>query len=410
MKTKFILFAFLFCMNCCGYSQNTLYIGIRARYVATRLVDNPPNAASRENRLVLSFYTVSDAGVYTSVSLTNYDLYIYKGGLQYGSLIGGVVDSAGNNYPGYSYTAPAVCSYYNSMGIGVIDCNPNITDHYTVNGHELDCGWINVSYWYYDELADRSDEYFTAPNVCLPYYFFPSPYYFSPGNVNFTEPVPAGAPYNHYNFSCAGSSLQLVHRGVLPQDTSIALLVPLAVGFAHVSAVRAAATSVRVAFSNLTETDVDRYEVERSTDGVTFTTAGLIFPFLNSGSRADYTFTDSAAGPGRLFYRVKAIEQGGGIKYSAVAFVDAAVITAGLSVFPNPIIDHHLTFRVNDAVKGLYRVQVMNAIGQVSFTTILQHNGGPFSGALDLPVTLRGVYYLTVQSPVSTFSNKILLR
>ena len=406
MKTKFILFAFLLCMNCDGYSQ---YLGVRARYVATRLVDNPPNAASRENRLILSFYSVSGAGVYTPVTLTNYDLYIYKGGLQYGSLMGGVLDSAGNNYPGYSYTAPAVCSYYNSMGIGVIDCNPNITDHYIVNGHELDCGWIGVSYWLYDEQADRSDEYFTAPNICLPYYFFPSPYYFSPGNVNFAEPVPAGPPYNHYNFSCAGSSLQLVHRGVLPQDTATTLLVPLAVGFANVSAVRAGG-SVRVGFSNMTETGIDRYEVERSANGVTFTTAAVIFPFLNNGSRADYTFTDSAAVPGRLFYRIKAIEQGGRIKFSAVAAVDAATTTEGLSVFPNPVTDHHLTFRINNAAKGLYRVQVVNAVGQVSFTKMLQHNGGLFSGALDLPVTLRGIYYLTVQSPDSTFSNKILLR
>ena len=66
MKKIFLLsFIALACSHC--FSQ---YIGVRARYVETKLVDNPPHAPSRENRLILSFFTVDAFGVYTPANLT----------------------------------------------------------------------------------------------------------------------------------------------------------------------------------------------------------------------------------------------------------------------------------------------------------------------------------------------------
>ena len=87
MKMKFILLGALLCTHCFGFSQ---YIGVRARYTETRLVDDSPNPPKRENRLILSFFTVSFNGtenVFTPVVLSNYDIWVYKQGLQYGNVI-----------------------------------------------------------------------------------------------------------------------------------------------------------------------------------------------------------------------------------------------------------------------------------------------------------------------------------
>src|SRR5688572_32575499 len=107
MKRFLFFLMTIFCIE-----TQAQYIGIRARYIDTRLVDNSPEQPSRENRMILSFYEVSGAGVWTPTVLNNYDLWIYKEGLQFGSPMGGVVDSSGNNYPGYAYTAPRVVAYY----------------------------------------------------------------------------------------------------------------------------------------------------------------------------------------------------------------------------------------------------------------------------------------------------------
>ena len=96
------------------------------------------------------------------------DIWIEKAGLQYGNLMGGVLDSIGNNYAGYSYTAPRVVSYYNTLGVNYFDCNPNSGTHYVVSGHELDCGFVRVSTWEWNESMQRENEFFNAPNENLP--------------------------------------------------------------------------------------------------------------------------------------------------------------------------------------------------------------------------------------------------
>ena len=116
---KFI-FLLLLISNLC----TAQYIGVRARYTETRLVDDSPNPPKRENRLVLSFYTVTFNGTgndFTPVVLSNYDIWVYKEGLQFGNPMGGVLDSTGNNYPGYAWPAPKVVSYYNTLGLNYID-------------------------------------------------------------------------------------------------------------------------------------------------------------------------------------------------------------------------------------------------------------------------------------------------
>ena len=80
---KFI-FLLLLISNLC----TAQYIGVRARYTETRLVDDSPNPPKRENRLVLSFYTVTFNGTgndFTPVVLSNYDIWVYKEGLQFGN-------------------------------------------------------------------------------------------------------------------------------------------------------------------------------------------------------------------------------------------------------------------------------------------------------------------------------------
>ena len=75
MKTKLTFLLVLVLLNFASFSQ---YIGVRARYTETRLVDDAPNPPKRENRLILSFYTVSFNGtenVFTPVVLSNYDIW-----------------------------------------------------------------------------------------------------------------------------------------------------------------------------------------------------------------------------------------------------------------------------------------------------------------------------------------------
>lgn len=406
---KFILLLALLCTHFFGFTQ---YIGVRARYTETRLVDDSPNPPKRENRLILSFFTVSFNGtqnVFTPVVLSNYDIWVYKQGLQYGNVMGGVLDSTGNNYPGYAWPAPKVVSYYNTLGLNYIDCDPNAATHYVVNGQELDCGFITVSYWDVDGGTGQPIECFPAPNICLPWYDFMHPYYFNPGNVNFSpESVFPGPPYNLYNFHCGGP-LQLVRRGLLSYDTSGTVVLP--VRFANVRAEIDAIDRVTISWSNMTESEIQHYTIESSSDAVVFQPTGTILPTGNSGERTDYTYSSSQIAA-ITYYRIKATENSGSVLYSNVVVVRRNIpVTAtdqSFSIYPNPVTGAELSLRLKNGDPGRYILTVISPDGQAVRNKLIDHINGDLIRQIDMNGLAPGIYQLVLRNSSKKFTQQFL--
>ena len=404
MKLKFIFLQLLLCLSVNSFAQPTGYIGVRARYTDTRLVDDFPNPPKRQNRLVLSFYDIDQLGNYIPTTVSNYDIYIYETGFQLGH--GSHFDSAFNNYPGYAYTAPRVVAYNCTMGPSYIDCNPNITIHYVANGHELDCGWLTVSYWTSYAPEDPVYEHFSAPNVCLPYYDFTHPFGFVPGNVNFGGSGIGGGPYDYYNLSCGGP-LQLVRRARLAHDTATSILISLPVRFANVAGTIDVRDRATISFSNMTETEVLRYEIERSDDGISFSTIGTLLPLYNTGGRADYNHSLLQI-DFRNYYRVKAIERNGTVFYSTVISLNKLIKPSSFSVFPNPVTDGLLTVRLSNAESGRYILSVISSTHQFLRQKLINHSSGDLSYSYDLKGLPRGVYQLVLQNSTQRYSQKVI--
>ena len=405
MKTFFLSILCFITFNC--FSQ---YIGVKVRYTDTRLVDNSPLPPSRENRLILSFFKVSDSGVYTPTILP-YDIAIYKEGLQYGSPTGGVTDSSGNNYPGYLMTAPHVVAYSNSYSLTSIECDPNLVTTYPVSGQELDCGFIRVSHWVMDTVTGFVGEIFTAPNVCLPFYYDPHPYSIAPGNLNFTWPITPTPPYNKYGFTCTDTVQYAIMRGVIPHADPIG---PLPVRFANVKGHIDAANKITISWSNLTESDILQYVIERSVDGISFHSIGTVLPAINNGSRADYSFFDVQTDK-RNYYRIKAVENNRRFFYSTVISLTAADHNSNpgdnnpsLSIYPNPVSDGTFTFRLTNAEKGNYSYSLYNPSGRQLFYKLILHNGGDIIRQVNLTGLASGVYQLVMRSENKKYSQKIV--
>lgn len=92
--------------------------------------------------------------------MSNYDIYVKAGDVQVTGT-NGILDSAGANYPGYNFTAPVIASYYNSLGREYFDCNTYGNVHLVANGHELDCGFLQVSYWETDDNGNEAERFTT---------------------------------------------------------------------------------------------------------------------------------------------------------------------------------------------------------------------------------------------------------
>lgn len=90
------------------------------------------------------------------------------------------------------------------------------------------------------------------------------------------------------------------------------------------------------------ETSVDRYEVERSTDGLHFSTIGQQNNTGNSTGSNTYTYSDIAitASSPVLYYRIKQIDRDGSSLYSKTLSIRRNHISSGIVLYPNPVYDN----------------------------------------------------------------------
>ena len=186
---------------------------------------------------------------------------------------------------------------------------------------------------------------------------------------------------------------------------------PLPVNFANVQA-RAEGVQTTISWSNLTESDVDYYAVERSVDGRTFEVIGKLQPRANNYTKQDYSFIDhSSLASG--FYRIKAVEFNATTKTSIILRVNSQNRgrKGGFHVYPNPVQGGILSLQAADAEGGNYTVQLFNTNGQRVYNRTLQLQGGVISQSLELPSHIKpGMYMLKVQGASTQTTSTLIVQ
>ena len=172
----------------------------------------------------------------------------------------------------------------------------------------------------------------------------------------------------------------------------------LPVNFISISANRGA-RGATVNWKVAAERAVNKYEVERSTNGRRFNTAGTV----TSSGLSNYSFADVNASAGTLFYRIKMVGMAGEISYSSIVKLSAVNIKPGFSVSPNPVEAGIVNLQLMNQAAGSYNVRLISVTGQLVFNSIALHTGGSSTQVLNLPAgTARGAYQLEIIAPDKT--------
>ena len=116
---------------------------------------------------------------------------------------------------------------------------------------------------------------------------------------------------------------------------------PLPVSLIDVYAERMDGT-VQLTWITASETNNDYFTIERSSDGIEFTSIGTMKGAGNSNQLLHYQFSDDAPLSGLAYYRIKQTDFDGAFSYSRIVSVDYDDIMEPLSVsvFPNPANDY----------------------------------------------------------------------
>ncbi|HEV7620870.1 MAG TPA: T9SS type A sorting domain-containing protein, partial [Flavisolibacter sp.] len=160
-------------------------------------------------------------------------------------------------------------------------------------------------------------------------------------------------------------------------------------------------THTDIEWSNLTESEVLNYSVERSPDGRSFEKIITVNVLKNNGSRADYHVTDNEPLAGMNFYRIKALEKTGRIYYTNVIKLDLGSLNTYLDLYPNPTsYGSAISMQLNNLPKGSYVLNIYSIGGQLAHKETFASAGGSLNQQLSVPKLNKGSYFVFVEGAV----------
>jgi hypothetical protein len=156
------------------------------------------------------------------------------------------------------------------------------------------------------------------------------------------------------------------------------------------------------------ENNVKLYEVEKSTDGNSYTrvnsTTAKNLPL------STYSWVDADVAPGFNYYRLKNIDITGRIEYSKVVKVFIGSAHKSITVYPNPVKDNVISLQMLNQPAGNYGIKLLNNDGQVILSKVIQHVNGNNHETIPLKKDIaKGIYTMQVTTPAGEIvTNKII--
>ena len=149
-------------------------------------------------------------------------------------------------------------------------------------------------------------------------------------------------------------------------------------------------------WSTASEKNNASYNIERSGDGINFSSVGSIKGNGNSVVFRNYTFTDVNPISGMNYYRLKLIDNNGGIEYSKILSMDITKFLTHITVSPQPVkniatitLNVNADCNVNSAVYDVIGRKVV----QLEDTHLIE---GENTMSIDSSILGDGVYYLII--------------
>ena len=156
----------------------------------------------------------------------------------------------------------------------------------------------------------------------------------------------------------------------------------------------------------LNETNIDRYEIEKSTNGTDFVAATSVRATAGSALKT-YNWYDGNPSPGNNFYRIRSVGKTGAIVYSEIMRISLGKGAATVSVYPNPVKQEVLGLQMSNLEKGKYTIRLINQLGQQVYTKVIEHAGGSASHTLQIGTLSKGMYRLEVKGKNAHITHQV---
>ena len=144
--------------------------------------------------------------------------------------------------------------------------------------------------------------------------------------------------------------------------------------------------------------NIQRYEIEKSTDGSNF--VKVTTQAVTGAATSAYNWIDVNAVTGNNYYRIRNIDRDGSYAFSKVVTVNMGNTQGEIAVYPNPVTEGVINVQLTNLPAGTYAAQLISATGQVLLVKEIKHPGGSGSQKIRLHnETAKGSYQLKIVHP-----------
>jgi trimeric autotransporter adhesin len=165
---------------------------------------------------------------------------------------------------------------------------------------------------------------------------------------------------------------------------------------------------VNVNWTTASEVNNERFEVERSKDGVTFEGVGTLAGAGTVNERRDYRLVDAKPLVGTSYYRLRQVDYDGTTAYSkTVAVRNTSRLSRPVNLYPNPVVNTDLRIDLGFAAKNV-KVQVVDMLGRVVLNESAPRLLSEETLSLDLSRLNAGTYQLTILSEEGNITRKFI--
>ncbi|MES2516137.1 MAG: T9SS type A sorting domain-containing protein [Bacteroidota bacterium] len=164
--------------------------------------------------------------------------------------------------------------------------------------------------------------------------------------------------------------------------------------------------TVNLDWATASESDNDRFEIERSFDGINFEylLAVKAFGDGNSLTKRTYYAIDEKPHKGISYYRLKQIDKSGIFKYADIVSVEFNS-ESYIHIFPNPASNLLMINASDDYANAT--LKVMNTIG---VEVVINKQLNIYNGIMDLSDLASGIYYVIIQNGENTENVKLSIQ
>ncbi|WP_353718489.1 glycoside hydrolase family 9 protein [Dyadobacter sp. 676] len=242
------------------------------------------------------------------------------------------------------------------------------------------------------------DNALTSPNGPAPGYVVGGP------NADYTiatQSPPYGQPrqksYLDFNTGWPTNSWEITEPAIYYQAAYVRLLGhvtlpvedPLPVELAYFNLKELDNGQAQLYWKTVSETDNDRFEIERSGNGTDFKMIGEVKGSQTTAQPHDYTFTDTEVPAATVYYRLKQVDADGGYEHSRII----ALYRNGDAAFrigPNPLTDY-IDIQMPPQT-GRTTVKLTNMAG-----VEVIHRDMDGNGRISVPGLAGGIYLLRIE-------------